>query len=82
MLNSSYKQINLNYKIYLKAKFINIINREITLKAISYLDKIAIDLYGLIILISLGRKKFIIFFIDLASRLINFKLLNFKSEAF
>ena len=33
ILNLPYKQINLNYKIYLKAKFINIINREITIIA-------------------------------------------------
>jgi len=42
----------------------------------------AIDLYGPIIPTSLGKKKFIIFFIDLATRLIYFKLLSFKSEAF
>jgi len=77
-----YKQFDLKYEIYLKAKFINIINKEITLKAINYLDKIAIDLCGPIIPTSLGEKKFIIFFIDLASRLINFKLLSFKFKAF
>ena len=77
-----YKQINLNYKICLKAKFTNIINREITPKAINYLHKIAIDLCGPITPTSLGGKKFIIFFINSATRLINFKLLSFKSEAF
>ena len=82
ILNLPYKHIDLNCEICLKAKFTNMISREITPKATYYLERIAIDLCGPIKPTSLGGKRYIIFFIDSASRLIDSKLLSSKSQAF
>jgi hypothetical protein len=72
----------LNCNICAKAKLTNNISRDITPKPVNYLDKVVIDICGPITPLTHNNYKYIIFFLDAATRHLDFKLLKFKSEAF
>ena len=72
----------LNCNICAKAKLTNNISREITPKPLNYLDKVVINICGPITLLTHDNYKYIIFFLDAATRHLNFKLLKLKLEAF
>jgi hypothetical protein len=66
----------------IKAKLTNKNSRDITPKPEQYLDKIVMDICGPITPMSRNHYRYIIFFLDAATRELNFKLLRLKSEAF
>ena len=66
----------------IKAKATNTISREITEKPKNYLDKVVIDICGPLTPNSRSGYRYVIFFLDSATRYLNFKLLKQKSEAY
>ena len=73
---------NLDYIACIKAKLANNISKEITIKPKDYLQKVVMDLCGPITPNSREGFRYIIFFLDAATRFLDFKLLKNKSEAF
>ena len=69
-------------EICLQAKMTKRRSKEITIKPTIPLQKITSDLAGPITPPSLGGNKYVIFFLDAASRYIDFKLLKQKGEAY
>jgi hypothetical protein len=69
-------------EICLESKLTNQRNKQITLKPKIYLEKVVTDLYGPISPPTINSKRYIIFFLDLATRYLEFKLLKSKSEAY
>jgi len=57
-------------------------NKEIIPKPKVYLEKVVTDLYGPISPQTINGKRYIIFFLDSATRYLEFKLLKSKSEAY
>jgi hypothetical protein len=73
---------NLDCIACIKAKLTNNISKEITIKPKDYLQKVVMDLCGPITPNSREGFRYIIFFLDAATRFLDFKLLKNKSEAF
>ena len=69
-------------EICIEAKLTNQQSKEITLKPKIHLKKVVTDLYGPISPPTINGKRYIIFFLDSATRYLEFKLLKFKSEAY
>ena len=69
-------------EICIKSKLTNQQNKEITPKPKIYLEKVVTDLCGPISPPTINSERYIIFFLDSATRYIEFKLLKFKSEAY
>ena len=70
------------YKVYIESKPTNQRNKQIILKAKVYLEKVVTNLYGLISPLTINGKRYIIFFLDSATRYLEFKLLKSKLEAY
>ena len=66
----------------IESKLTNQRNKEITPKPKIYLEKVVTDLCGPISPETINGEKYIIFFLDSATRYLRFKLLKFKSEAY
>ena len=66
------------YKICIESKLTNQRNKQITLKAKVHLEKVVTDLYGPISPPTINGEKYIIFFLDSATRYLEFKLLKSK----
>jgi len=69
-------------EIYIQFKLTNQWNKDITLKPKVHLEKVVTDLCGLISPETVNGEKYIIFFLDSATRYLEFKLLKFKLEAY
>ena len=69
-------------EICIESKLTNQQNKEITPKPKIYLEKVVTDLYGPISPPTINGKRYIIFFLDSATRYLKFKLLKLKSEAY
>jgi len=69
-------------EICIELKLISQRNKEIILKAKVYLEKVVTDLCGPISPETINGKRYIIFFLDSATRYLEFKLLKSKSEAY
>jgi hypothetical protein len=67
------------YKIYLKSKLTNQWNKQITPKPKIHLEKVVTDLYRPISPPIINGERYIIFFLDSATRYLEFKLLKLKS---
>ena len=70
------------YKVYIESKLTNQRNKQITPKAKVHLEKVVTDLCGPISPPSINGERYIVFFLDLATRYLEFKLLKSKSEAY
>jgi len=69
-------------EIYIELKLISQRNKEIILKAKVYLEKVVTNLYRPISPKTINGERYIIFFLDLATRYLEFKLLKSKLEAY
>ena len=69
-------------EIYMESKLTNQQNKKITLKPKIYLEKVVTDLCRPISPPTINSKRYIIFFLDSATRHLKFKLLKLKSEAY
>jgi hypothetical protein len=75
------KQI-LEYKICLKSKFINKINKVSNTKEFNILEKITSDLYSPITPLTYNKYKYFITFLDKKSRYLELELLKIKDKAY
>ena len=69
-------------EICLESKLTNQRNKETTIKPKNHLEKVVTDLCGPILLEALNGEKYVIFFLDLATRYLEHKLLRSKSKAY
>ena len=69
-------------EICIESKLTNQRNKEITPKPKIYLEKVVTDLCGPISPPTINGERYIIFFLDSATRHLEFKLLKLKSEAY
>ena len=69
-------------KVYIESKLTNQRNKQITLKAKVHLEKVVTNLCGPIYPPTINGKRYIIFFLDSATRYLEFKLLKSKLEAY
>ena len=69
-------------KICIESKLTNQRNKQITPKAKVHLEKVVTDLCGPISPPTINGEKYIVFFLDSATRYLEFKLLKSKSEAY
>jgi hypothetical protein len=69
-------------EICIESKLTNQRNKEITPKAKVHLEKVVTDLCGPISPQTINGERYIIFFLDSATRYLEFKLLKSKSEAY
>ena len=69
-------------EVCIKSKLTNQRSKQITPKPKVYLEKVVTDLCGPISPETINGEKYIIFFLDLATRYLEFKLLKSKSEAY
>ena len=69
-------------EICIKSKLTNQRNKQITPKPKVYLEKVVTDLCGPISPPTINGERYIIFFLNSATRHLKFKLLKFKSEAY
>jgi transposase InsO family protein len=69
-------------EICIESKLTNQRNKEITLKPKIYLEKVVTNLCGPISPPTINGERYIIFFLDSATRHLEFKLLKLKSEAY
>ena len=69
-------------EICIKSKLTNQQSKKITLKPKIHLKKVVINLYKPISPPTINNKKYIIFFLNSATRYLEFKLLKFKLEAY
>jgi hypothetical protein len=74
-------KLDLDCKECIEAKLTNNISREITNKALNYLDKVVLDLCGPITPSTLTGYRYILFILDSATRFLCYKLLKNKSDA-
>ena len=70
------------YKVCIESKLTNQRNKQITLKAKVYLEKVVTDLCGLISPLTINGERYIVFFLDSATRYLEFNLLKSKLEAY
>jgi len=70
------------YEICIESKLTSQRNKEITPKAKVHLEKVVTNLYGPISPKTINGERYIIFFLDSATRYLEFKLLKSKSEAY
>jgi len=80
--NNTINKDILEYKIYLKAKFTNKINKLSSNKEFDILEKITSDLYSLIIPVTYNKYKYFITFLDKKTRFLEIKLLKTKDKAY
>ena len=69
-------------EICIESKLTNQRSKEITPKPKIHLEKVVTDLCGPISPPTINGERYIIFFLDSATRYLEFKLLKFKSEAY
>ena len=69
-------------EVCIESKLTNQQSKEITPKPKVHLEKVVTDLYGPISPPTINGERYIIFFLDSATRYLEFKLLKFKSEAY
>ena len=69
-------------EICIESKLTNQRNKEITPKAKVHLEKVVTDLCGPISPPTINGERYIVFFLDSATRYLEFKLLKSKSEAY
>ena len=69
-------------EICIESKLTNQRNKQITLKAKVHLEKVVTNLYGPISPPTINSERYIVFFLDSATRYLEFKLLKSKSEAY
>ena len=69
-------------EICIESKLTNQRSKEITPKRKVHLEKVVTDLCGPISPPTINGERYIIFFLDSATRYVEFKLLKFKSEAY
>ena len=69
-------------EVCIESKLTNQRNKQITPKAKVHLEKVVTDLCGPISPLTINGERYIVFFLDSATRYLEFKLLKSKSEAY